>query len=190
MTSMRRRYVALTSLRRHVPAGNLAPPLGPPPQYSKPWPPQYSKPSYTYDMVCSIWGSRTTNMIKIMILGWYWPILWQSQNWSLRLWMGTAIVLSDVEVHCNSMPLKFLRSRSFIDLGLGSLVCPLSTFSKGFSSETTWPISVNFICSLLAKGETNYIFGPGHMTKMATIPRYGKNLKNILHANICNRITV
>ena len=30
MTSKRRRYVALTSLRRHVPAGNLLPPLGPP----------------------------------------------------------------------------------------------------------------------------------------------------------------
>ena len=51
MTLMRRRYVASTSLRRHVPAGNLAPP--PPPQYSKPCPPptlipppQYSKPSY------------------------------------------------------------------------------------------------------------------------------------------------
>ena len=36
MTSMRRHYVASTSLRRHVPAGNL-PPLAP--QYSKPWPP-------------------------------------------------------------------------------------------------------------------------------------------------------
>ena len=50
---MRRRYVASTSLRRHVPAGNLAP-LGPP-QYSKPCPPpppppQYSKPSYAYDL--------------------------------------------------------------------------------------------------------------------------------------------
>ena len=41
MTSMRCRYVASTSLRRHVPAGNLAPP----------WPPQYSKPSYAYDYV-------------------------------------------------------------------------------------------------------------------------------------------
>ena len=52
MTSMRRRYVASTSLRRHVPAGNLAPPCPPPPpptQYSKPWPPQYSKPSYAYE---------------------------------------------------------------------------------------------------------------------------------------------
>ena len=37
MTSMRRRYVASTSLRRHVPAGSLAPPW--PPQYSKPCPP-------------------------------------------------------------------------------------------------------------------------------------------------------
>ena len=46
MTSMRRHHVASTSLRRHVPAGNLPPP---------PWPPnilnlapQYSKPSYAY----------------------------------------------------------------------------------------------------------------------------------------------
>ena len=46
MTWMRRRYVASTSLRRHVPTGNLAPPW--PPQHSKPWPPQYSKPSYAY----------------------------------------------------------------------------------------------------------------------------------------------
>ena len=30
MTSMRRRYVASTSLRRHVPAGSLAPPCPPP----------------------------------------------------------------------------------------------------------------------------------------------------------------
>ena len=47
MTSRRRRYVASTSLRLHVPAGNLAPHLAPPPpQYSKLWSPQYSKPSY------------------------------------------------------------------------------------------------------------------------------------------------
>ena len=46
MTSMRRRYVASTSLRRHVPAENLAP-LGPPNILNLP-PPQYSKPSYAY----------------------------------------------------------------------------------------------------------------------------------------------
>ena len=40
---MRRRYVASTSLRRHVPAANSAP-LAPPP-------PQYSKPSYAYALL-------------------------------------------------------------------------------------------------------------------------------------------
>ena len=52
MTSMRR-YVASTSLRRHVPVGNLAPPCPPPPpnilNLAPPTPPQYSKPSYAYD---------------------------------------------------------------------------------------------------------------------------------------------
>ena len=53
MTSMRRHYVASTSLRRHVVAGNLPPPLGPPPNILNlapppPPPPQYSKPSYAY----------------------------------------------------------------------------------------------------------------------------------------------
>ena len=43
---MRRRYVASTSLRRHVPTGNLAP-LGPP-NILNLAPPQYSKPSYAY----------------------------------------------------------------------------------------------------------------------------------------------
>ena len=44
MTSMRRRYVASTSLRRHVPAGNLAPLAPPPPpQCSKPCSPPYFK---------------------------------------------------------------------------------------------------------------------------------------------------
>ena len=48
MTSMRRRYVALTSVRRHVPGGNLAP-LVPPTNILNLAPtPQYSKPSYAY----------------------------------------------------------------------------------------------------------------------------------------------
>ena len=47
MTSMRRRYVALTSLRRHVPAGNVSP-LGPLNILNLAPPPQYSKPSYAY----------------------------------------------------------------------------------------------------------------------------------------------
>ena len=50
MTSMWHRYVASTSVRRHMPAGNLAP-LAPPISIPCPPPhptPQYSKPSYAY----------------------------------------------------------------------------------------------------------------------------------------------
>ena len=41
----------MASLRRHVPAGNMAPPPPPPniPDLAPP-PPQYSKPSYTYEV--------------------------------------------------------------------------------------------------------------------------------------------
>ena len=43
----------------------------------------------------------------------------------------------------------------------------------------------NFIWSLLGKGGGTkvYINGPGHMTKMAAMPIYGKHLKNLLLQN-------
>ena len=48
-------------------------------------------------------------------------------------------------------------------------------FSKIFS-ETTWPIKAKFYMNHLWEGGTNrYINNSGHMTKMATMPIYGKN---------------
>ena len=47
-------------------------------------------------------------------------------------------------------------------------------FSKDFSSETTWPISIIFHMQPLYRGGK---IRPGHMTKMAATPIYGKNLK-------------
>ena len=50
-----------------------------------------------------------------------------------------------------------------------------------FSSETAWPIKVKFHMKPPWDGETKVCSnGPGHMTKMATMPIYGKNLKNHL----------
>ena len=66
MTSMRRHYVASTSLRRHVPAGNLPPPLAP--QYSKPWPPQYSKPSYAYEVGPSLRWTSTLRYRELALI--------------------------------------------------------------------------------------------------------------------------
>ena len=45
--------------------------------------------------------------------------------------------------------------------------------------ETAWPIKAKFYAEPPCHGGTeDNINGPGHMTKMAAIPIYGKNLKN------------
>ena len=58
------------------------------------------------------------------------------------------------------------------------MIC-LSTFSKDFSSKTARLIAIKFhMQSLDREGRKKvYIFRPGHMTKMDTMPIYGKNLK-------------
>ena len=46
------------------------------------------------------------------------------------------------------------------------------------SSETAWPIKAKFYVEPPWEGGNKvYLNGPGHMTKMATMPIYGKNLK-------------
>ena len=64
-----------------------------------------------------------------------------------------------------------------------SVVRPF-TFSNVFSSETVWPIIAKFYVEPPWEGGTKvYINGPGHMTKMAAMPIYGKTLKNLLLQN-------
>ena len=56
-------------------------------------------------------------------------------------------------------------------------MCVLSTFSNISSSETKGPIEAKFHVEPPWDGGTNvYSNGPGHMTKMATMPLYDKNL--------------
>ena len=64
----------------------------------------------------------------------------------------------------------------------GSVVRPSSirpsTISNDFSSETTGPISTKFhIQPPGPLGKKNCSNGLGHMTNMATMPIYGKNLQ-------------
>ena len=52
--------------------------------------------------------------------------------------------------------------------------------SNVFFSETAWPIKAKFYVEPPWEGGTKvhvYINRPGHMTKMAAMPIYGKNLK-------------
>ena len=65
------------------------------------------------------------------------------------------------------------------------VVRPLSvrrpfTFSNVFSSETALPIKAKFYVEPPWEGGTKVcINGPGHMTKMAAMPIYGKNPSKI-----------
>ena len=54
----------------------------------------------------------------------------------------------------------------------------MTTFSNIFSSETTGQIEAKFHVEPPWDGGTKvYSNGPGHMTKMAAMPIYGKNVK-------------
>ena len=63
-------------------------------------------------------------------------------------------------------------------------------FSKIFSSETAWPIKAKFYMKHLWEGGTNvYIKNPGHMTKMAAMPIYGKNPSKIFFSGTTGPIS-
>ena len=64
---------------------------------------------------------------------------------------------------------EYQRSRSFIDLGPRPR---RFTFSNFFSLENAWPIEAS-----MGWGNESCSNGPGHMTNMAAMPIYGKNLK-------------
>ena len=89
------------------------------------------------------------------------------------------IVVYDVEVGSQLneyMNLyKYQRSRSFIDFGPRSL---RFTFSNVFSLATAWPIEAKFHVTPPWNGRMKVCSnGLGHMTNMAVIPIYNKNLK-------------
>ena len=63
-------------------------------------------------------------------------------------------------------------------------------FSKIFFSETAWPIKAKFYMKHLWEGGTNvYINNPGHMTKMAAMPIYGKNPSKIFFSGTTGPIS-
>ena len=95
-----------------------------------------------------------------------------------------SIEIKSNAMHCirNIALLAHLSQRSIGELipdthGPLSVVRP-STISNVFSSETAWPIKTKFyVENPWEGGKKVYINGQGHMTKMAAMPIYGKNLK-------------
>ena len=121
-------------------------------------------------------------------LGWTWPILRPGQIWSPMLLYGKKvktmdfseiIVVYDIKVgRCSQLNeymklYEYQRSRSLIDLGPN---LSDSFFLNLFSSITTRRIEAK--CHeepLWNRGMKACSNGPGHMTKMAAMPIYGKN---------------
>ena len=97
------------------------------------------------------------------------------------------------------LPLQFLAhlSRRLIGelIGQGCLRRPLSVRRPHslniFSSETTVPIEAKFHMESPWDGGTKVCSnGPGHMTKMAAMPIYGKNLKKIFFSGTKRPMTL
>ena len=64
------------------------------------------------------------------------------------------------------------------------------TFSNILSSETPWLIKAKFYVEPTWEGGTKvYINSPGHMTKMAAMPIYGKNLKKSSSPELAGRFS-
>ena len=82
-----------------------------------------------------------------------------------------------------AMPIygKNLKKSSSELLGRHHHVSCQSTFSKGFSSETTGQISFKFHIQPFSKGGKKvYIFRPGHILRWPPCPYMVKTLKNLL----------
>ena len=70
---------------------------------------------------------------------------------------------------------EYQRSRSFIDIGPRSHIFNIFKF---LFLRTAWPIQAKFYVEPpLGWGDESLSNGLGHMTKMAAMPIYGKNLK-------------
>ena len=80
---------------------------------------------------------------------------------------------------CVNEKQKIPRELSAHTLGLNTCIWPL--FSNIFFSETAWPIKAKFhVEPPWEGGKKFYINGSGHMTKMISMPIYGKNFKKNL----------
>ena len=74
--------------------------------------------------------------------------------------------------------MKKIDSRGLSALCPGAIYMFMTTIFKDLFSKTVWPIKAKFhVEPPWEGGKKVYINGPGHMTKIAAMPIYGKNLK-------------
>ena len=116
------------------------------------------KGRWPWKLVCSIGYSSTTKFVRIMTLGWPWPILRQGQIWTpvlfvwekVKQWIfSETIVVYGIKFgRCSQLNeymklYEYQRLRSFIVLGT---IHSGSIFLNFFSSITTWPNWNQILC--------------------------------------------
>ena len=67
-------------------------------------------------------------------------------------------------------------------------MCVCQHFQTSSPPKTLGRLKPNFMCRLLGTGERKFVLGPGHMTKMAAMRIYGKNLKTSLTLGLQHRV--
>ena len=102
----------------------------------------------------------------------------------------TDIYIVEVRVLCNTLRSVFafecpsIRQSAYLSVRTSVRPSVSPPFSKIFSSETAWPIKAKFYVEPPWEGGTKVkcINGPGHGTKMANTPTYGKNPSKIFYS--------
>ena len=113
--------------------------------------------------------STTSQMNKAQICQQIQEIYQNYQNVKLYTWLQLVILLAHLSRRLTGELLGYPWIRR------PSAIRRTSTISNIFSSETAWPIKAKFYVEPPWEGGTKvYINCPGHMTKMAATPIYGK----------------
>ena len=107
----------------------------------------------------------------------FWNLIWHNAPVIFNQWRHDAsVIFSSPEPKAHRWAYRIPMDPASVR---PSSVRPF-TFSNIFSSETAWPIKAKLYVKPPWEGGTKvYINGPGHMTKMAATPIYGKNPSKI-----------
>ena len=132
---------------------------------------------WPWNFVCSIVYASTTKVIQIMTLGWPWLNSHQGQIWSHRHMYGKKWKLLFLAHLSRRLRGSLYYRQAPSSVRRPSVMCQ-STISNDFFSETTESIVPKFhIQPPGPLGKKSCSNGLDHMTKMAAMPIYGKNLK-------------
>ena len=144
---------------------------------------------WPWNLVCSIAYASTTKIVQIISLGWPWSILLQDQIWSQKLLYGEKVKIIYFLETIAALGVKscLMHSAKWVyEVGLVSkikvILCPWSKVTqisklKLVSSETILRFETKVHMKAWGKmGMKIYMNELCHMTKMATMPIYGKNL--------------